>query len=396
MLAPAMAARDLPGPIATTMTARRRPAAVAVVVARVVAVVVAFVVALVVVAAPGARADDGLPDDVARAIVREAQALGAVATTGAPGDPAGSIRRNAEARFAALAIAAIAEHPAQHGAIMAAVAEAAPALAGQVRDAASAAYPVFAADFVAPGFAAPDAKAADTETFDEEAFDEEDWAFVDAQAAAQEPMSDPFEGANRFVFALNDAADTLALRPLAATYGFVVPVVLKRAIRRFYGNLKSPVILANDLFQGDVTDGAAVTLARFAINSTAGLAGFLDIAEDFGLDRHDADFGQTLHAYGVGPGPYVVLPLFGPSTARDALGTGVDSFLDPLGYVLPAAARLGLLAGKAITKREEVMDQLDQLRLGALDAYAAVRAAFYLHRAQELGLIATTPEAAGP
>lgn len=341
--------------------------------ALVVAIVVAIVVAPVV-----ARAEDTLPGDVALAIQSEVAALGAVATTGAPEDPSGSTRRNAEARLAALTIAAIAEHPAQHGAIMAAVAEAAPALAGAVRDAASVAYPAFAADFTAPE---PAAQA----TAPEADIDEDDWAFVEAQAAAQEEVSDPFEGVNRATFALNDAADTLVLRPLAALYGFAVPLVVKRAIVRFYRNLKSPVILANDVLQGELT-GGGVTLGRFVVNSTAGVAGFLDIARQLGWARHDNDFGVTLYEWGVGPGPYVVLPLFGPSTSRDAVGTGVDSFLDPLGYVLPFAARLGLMAGKAISKREEVMDRLDQLRLGALDAYVAVRGAYYQHRAQELGL----------
>lgn len=348
--------------------------------ALVVAIVVAIVVAPVV-----ARAEDTLPGHVALAIQSEVRALGAVATTGAPEDPSGATRRNAEARLAALTIAAIAEHPAQHGAIVAAVAEAAPALAGAVRDAASVAYPAFAADFRAPE---PAAQATAPEA---DIGEEDDWAFVEAQVAAQEEVSDPIEGVNRATFALNDAADTLVLRPLAALYGFAVPLVAKRAIVRFYRNLKSPVILANDVLQGELT-GSGVTLGRFVVNSTAGVAGFIDIARELGLARHDNDFGVTLYAWGVGPGPYLVLPLFGPSTARDAVGTGVDSFIDPLGYVLPFAARLGLMAGKAISKREAVMDQLDQLRLGALDAYIAVRGAYYQHRAQELGLGAAPAE----
>jgi phospholipid-binding lipoprotein MlaA len=351
----------------------------------------AVAVALVLTfAGAHAHADGAAPASVTAALEREATALGAIAASGASSDPSGAELANAESRMAALAIAAIAEHPASHAAIVAAAADAAPGLAEGIRARASAAYPGFAQDFVpvAVEARAPIAGASDTA--------DDDMAFIDEAVAAEEPISDPFEGLNRVVFTLNDAVDTLVFRPVAAVYGFVAPVPVRQAVVRFYDNLKSPVIFANDLFQGNVTDGAAATLGRFLVNSTAGIGGFLDVATWLGLPGHDADFGQTLFVYGLGPGPYIVLPLLGPSTLRDATGHVVDGFLDPLGYVLPFEARLGLTAGNAISKREEVMDKLDQLRLGALDYYAALRGAYYQRRAAELGLTegaAATPTA---
>lgn len=346
---------------------------------------------LLVVACLGAADNAGavLAPDAAAAIAREAAALGAIAMSGPADDPSGVVRDNAEARMAAVVIAAIAGDPANHGEIFFAAAAAAPALAEGIRARVMLAYPGFAADFVVPPVVVESSATDLTDAI-------EDFADVEPLASPGELVADPIEGLNRVVFTLNDAVDTLVLKPIAAVYGFAVPLVAKQAVVDFYRNLKFPVVFANDLFQGNVTDGAAVTLGRFLVNSTIGVAGLIDMAEGFGLPWHDADFGQTLYVYGIGPGPYVVLPLFGPSTARDAVGTAADSFLDPLGYILPLGARLGLTAGKAVSKREAVIDQLDQLRLGSLDYYAAVRGTYYQHRAQELGIGVGEPSEATP
>lgn len=350
------------------------------------------IVAAVVLLTSGAPAGaDEAPPGVVAALAREAAALGAIAATGASADPSGAERANAEARMAALVIAAIGADPARHRAIVVAATEAAPGLADAIRARAAAAFPGFAPAFVP---AAPEPAPAASAPIDGTTVPgaDDDLAFIEDTAAAGEPIDDPLEGLNRVVFTLNDAVDTLIVRPVAAVYGFVTPVVVKQAVGRFYDNLKSPVILANDLLQGEFGAGAT-TLGRFAVNSTAGVGGLLDVATGIGLPGHDADFGQTLHVYGLGPGPYLVLPLMGPSTLRDATGQVVDGFLDPLGYVLPFEARLGLTAGKAISKREEIMDPLDQLRLGSLDYYAALRGAYYQRRAAELGLTGGAPTA---
>jgi phospholipid-binding lipoprotein MlaA len=311
------------------------------------------------------------------AILAETAALGVLAATGVSGDPTGIELRNARSRLATVVIAAIAERPAERSEILAFAMGAAPGLAEGLRADASAAYPGFAADFAATEAGSPPATAT------AEASEAPPRSNM---APGAENAADPFEDANRVVFALNDALDTLVLRPIAAVYGTVVPLPVKTGVANFYDNLKSPVILANDLMQGDVTDGAATTLARFGINSTVGLLGFLDMADDMGLPRHDNDFGKTLHRWGAGPGIYLVLPLFGPSNARDALGTAVDAVLDPVGYLVPQEAALGLTSGKAVSKREEVADLLDELRAGSLDYYAALRGAYQQRRAQELGV----------
>jgi phospholipid-binding lipoprotein MlaA len=195
--------------------------------------------------------------------------------------------------------------------------------------------------------------------------------------------SDPLEDFNRVVFALNDGIDVALLRPLAWTYNKLVPDPAILAIRRFFNNLASPAILANDLLQGAMTDGG-VTLARFLVNSTAGVGGLFEVAQSLGLPRHTADFGQTLHSYGLDGGPYLMLPLLGPANVRDGLGRVVDMFLDPLGYVLPFAATAGLGASKAISTREEFLQPLDDLKATALDYYSATRSLYTQRRAVSL------------
>ncbi len=194
---------------------------------------------------------------------------------------------------------------------------------------------------------------------------------------------DPLEPMNRIVFAVNEAVDFLVLQPVAWVYNKVVPDPVILAVRRFFDNLESPVIVANDLLQLEFED-AAVAAARFGVNTTAGVLGFFDVASGLGLPAHHADFGQTLHSYGVGPGPYVVLPLFGPSTARDGTGSIVDIFLDPTTYVIPRPESFALTGSKAISIREELLAPLDELKASSIDYYAAVRGAYYQVRAVEL------------
>ena len=199
----------------------------------------------------------------------------------------------------------------------------------------------------------------------------------------QEEISDPAEGLNRAVFAFNDALDIMVLRPISALYGYLMPPPAKPAAQRFFKNLSAPVVMINDLVQLDGQD-AAVTAGRFAINSTVGILGLFEMAEKYGLKEHHADFGQSLHSYGVGPGPYVVLPLMGPSNLRDASGNIVDGFLDPIDYALNANARLGRAGASIMVGREGLLTTLDDLRENSVDYYAALRAALYQNRVLEL------------
>lgn len=204
-------------------------------------------------------------------------------------------------------------------------------------------------------------------------------------ASGPETISDPLEGYNRAMFAVNDVFDTFVLRPIAATYGYVTPTFAKEGVRRAINNINSPVILANDLLQIDSV-GAGITVGRFAINSTIGLLGLIDVAASFGLEPHHADFGQTMHRYGVGVGPYLVLPVLGPATLRDLTGRGVDIFFDPLTYILTTGQSLAVGGTKGLVKREELLMPLEELRASAVDYYAALRSAYYQNRAVELGL----------
>jgi len=199
----------------------------------------------------------------------------------------------------------------------------------------------------------------------------------------RDQINDPIEGFNRAVFAVNDALDTMILRPVAALYSFLMPNPAKPAARRFFRNLTSPVIMVNDLVQLDGSD-AAVTAGRFALNSTFGVLGLFDVATDFGLLPHHADFGQSLHSYGVDSGPYIVLPLLGPSTVRDGTGLLVDYAIDPFNYILNSKLKLARTAGSTLVKREDLIFPLDELRSSSVDYYSALRSAYYQNRVKEL------------
>lgn len=206
-------------------------------------------------------------------------------------------------------------------------------------------------------------------------------------AASEDEIQDPLEGVNRFIFSVNLAGDTLVLRPAAELYRFAVPKVGRDMVRNFLDNLESPVILANDLLQGEL-ERAATTSGRFVINTTIGFGGVADVATDMGMPRHEEDFGQTLGSYGVGPGPYLMLPIFGPSTARDAVGRVADHFLDPINYYARNTDRdyLTLVRSgmSAVDSRERAIETLDDIERNSLDFYAAIRSLYLQRRAAEI------------
>src|SRR6185295_18176064 len=144
---------------------------------------------------------------------------------------------------------------------------------------------------------------------------------------------DPLEGLNRKTLKFNQGIDHFLLNPITTVYRFIVPDPGRRAVRRVLANLHAPSTLVNDILQLEFRD-AGITTARFMVNTTIGVAGIFDVADDFGLPAHRSDFGQTLARAGVGSGPFLILPLLGPSTLRDGTGTVVDAFLQPTFYVL--------------------------------------------------------------
>ena len=187
--------------------------------------------------------------------------------------------------------------------------------------------------------------------------------------------SDPLEPMNRPIFAGNMELDRFFIDPVARAYGAITPVPVKRAVRSVFANLNSPVVLVNEMLQLRGRR-AAKTFGRFALNSTLGIGGLFDPAAELGWTEHRADFGQTLGRFGVGPGFYLVLPLLGPSTARDALGAAVDLFLRLDTWLLPLQGQLFLGGGFGISERDNRREELRALREGSVDFYAAVRSAY--------------------
>ena len=197
---------------------------------------------------------------------------------------------------------------------------------------------------------------------------------------------DPLEGTNRGTFAFNRLLDRWILDPVTEGYRWLVPEPGRKAIARAFANLGSTQTLVNDVLQLEWKD-ASVTTGRLVLNTTLGVLGFFEVAETFGLEAHESDFGQTLALAGTPSGPYVVLPLLGPSTVRDAIGTGVDGFFQPTYYILgPSNFLLGpteilLYTGSSgISTRDRHYIELKSLEDSSIDFYAAMRSGYYQDR----------------
>jgi phospholipid-binding lipoprotein MlaA len=201
---------------------------------------------------------------------------------------------------------------------------------------------------------------------------------------------DPLEGPNRFVFSINRAVDVIAIRPVSVLYRDFMPKPAQRGVHNALENLGEPVTAINEVVQGDPSR-AATTVARFVVNSTLGLAGLFDVASSFGLSKTKEDFGKTIGYYAkVEPengGPYIVLPLAGPSNARDAAGLMADYAVDPfriLTYALNVDSLLytGTRVGLTVVDvRTRTMFALDDLEKNSVDYYAALRSAYTQQRA---------------
>ncbi len=211
----------------------------------------------------------------------------------------------------------------------------------------------------------------------------------DPEALAEfRQTNDPLEPFNRTMYDVNEAIDRAVLAPVARGYRYAVPEPVRQGVRNLLGNLRTPVILANDMLQGEPVR-AGDTLGRFLVNSTLGLGGIFDPAATLlGVPGHTEDFGQTFARWGVGEGPYLFLPVLGPSNPRDLTGSGVGIVADPLfwlgqGAVVDALgyARTG---ASAVDTRESLLDPLEALERGSLDPYATLRSAYRQRRAFEI------------
>jgi phospholipid-binding lipoprotein MlaA len=182
---------------------------------------------------------------------------------------------------------------------------------------------------------------------------------------------DRFERANRSVYAFNKAIDHAILRPVARGYVKVTPQPVRRGISNFLANIDYPITIINDALQGKVHDSLS-DVARFGINTVVGVGGLFDPATHWGFEKHDEDFGQTLGKWGVHPGPYLMLPIFGPSTVRDAPAKVVDHFTSPKTYLLDTNEDLAVSVVGVVDKRAGLLDT-DHLIDNAYDPYAFLR-----------------------
>lgn len=210
----------------------------------------------------------------------------------------------------------------------------------------------------------------------------------DAEASAEyRQNNDPFEPANRFFYRVDDTLDTYALRPVAQAYVYVVPQPVRGGVHNVLANLASPVVFADDVLQAKPRR-AGDTFMRFLINSSAGGLGIFDVAARVGYPAHAADFGETLALWGVPEGPFLFLPVIGPSNPRDATGFGVDSGLDPFFYVPRGIYLLTLNWARAgvgaVDTRSRLLDDVASVKKTALDPYATFRSLYRQHRASQI------------
>jgi len=195
---------------------------------------------------------------------------------------------------------------------------------------------------------------------------------------------DPWEDANRSIFEFNRGFDRFVMDPLTLVYQTLLPSPLRSALLRVVQNLDAPSVLVNDGLQLQWRDGS-VTLQRFLVNSTIGLGGLFDPAARLGLAPHHSDFGQTLTLAGVPSGPYLIVPILGPTTARDGVGILADLAMSPLLYILgPFSFEIYRQSGQGLAVRAEAQRDLQLLEKESLDFYAALRSAFYQNRQAEI------------
>lgn len=190
--------------------------------------------------------------------------------------------------------------------------------------------------------------------------------------------SDPWEPMNRRVAAFNDNVDKVSLKPLAKVYDNALPNFLQTGLHNFFGNLREPLNLVNSLLQGKPRRGGIATL-RFLANTVVGMGGLFDIATDSGLEPVPEDFGQTLAVWGIPDGPYVVLPILGPRTLRDAFMTPLDMAGDPVMYLKPDSHRAGV-AGLRIIDTRAALFTAEALIEDSFDRYLSIRESYLQNR----------------
>jgi phospholipid-binding lipoprotein MlaA len=223
---------------------------------------------------------------------------------------------------------------------------------------------------------APEAEPEAATPAEAEDWTDDDWLFDGAVDPAER---DDLEGSNRLIFSFNEGFYGYIADPVTRGFEWLVPEPGRRAIHRFFLNLESPVLFVNDVLQLAPLD-ATKTLTRFTLNSTVGVVGLFDVATPLGVEGHDTDFGETLAVYGTPAGSYVVIPILGPSTARDTFGEIVDAFLHPAVWFASPAQQVVLRTSGGISAYDVERERLEALRSTSVDFYAAIRSAYLMDR----------------
>jgi len=206
---------------------------------------------------------------------------------------------------------------------------------------------------------------------------------------AKKDSRDPLERVNRASYKITDVVDRAVLRPVAKGYKAIAPQFVETGVSNFFSNLGQPTVIVNDLLQAKFKDGLSDT-GRFLLNTTLGIGGFWDPASGVGLDKHDEDFGQTLGKWGVHSGAYLFIPLYGPSTIRDGVGSLADVYTDPIHYVERDAYRYGLWGMSLIDTRARLLET-DQALENTFDRYAFLRNAYLQRREYQVTDGAASP-----
>ncbi len=200
-----------------------------------------------------------------------------------------------------------------------------------------------------------------------------------ATTPGEEGRADPLERYNRAMYSFNEQVDRYLAKPLAEGYQAITPKFVDRGVTNFFGNLDDVTTMINSLLQLKGGD-AMSNLGRITINSSLGLFGLVDVASAFGLPKQDEDFGQTLGYWGVPPGPYLVLPFWGPSTVRDSFGLGGDYFTEPYTYVKDQPTQWGLFSLEVVDTHADLLSAGRILEQSTFDPYAFLRDAYLQQR----------------
>jgi phospholipid-binding lipoprotein MlaA len=200
---------------------------------------------------------------------------------------------------------------------------------------------------------------------------------------------DPFERVNRATYRFNDAVDRAVLKPVAKGYKAVAPQFVETGVSNFFDNLGQPTVIVSDLMQAKFKPALSDT-ARFVLNTTVGIGGFLDPASAAGLDQNDEDIGQAFGKWGIGPGPYLMLPFLGPTTVRDGIGNVIDTYANPNYYVERDAIRYSVYGMGVIDTRARLLETEKALE-GTFDRYAFIRNAFLQRREYQVSDGAVSP-----